>query len=63
MKCHDPWRRLRGLILRSGGKLGNTFSLTQQGTSNSASAEQQAIAGSASNSATVFQTAQATPSA
>ena len=34
---------------------GNTFSLTQQGTSNSASAEQQAIAGSTSNSATMFQ--------
>jgi hypothetical protein len=34
---------------------GNTFLLTQQGTSNSASVEQQAIAGSTSNSATVFQ--------
>jgi hypothetical protein len=42
---------------------GNTFSLTQQGTSNSVSAEQQAIAGSYSNSPRFSKTAQATSSA
>ena len=47
--------RCHGQYCTPAANSGNTFSLTQQGGSNSASAEQQAIAGKYANSATLSQ--------